>query len=93
MILDVYIKEPIWKTQSVGVNHAYITGDLAIQILYCDESGKRLFPHVYRISREDALSFPTQRINPKVLLHIIPIKFLRIETLEEEEERKFKRIF
>lgn len=92
MALNVYIKFPIWKTRSVGVNHKFITDDLAIQILYQDEYGKRMWPHVYRISRADALSYPTQRINEKVNLHIIPIADLRIETNDEKEEREYKQL-
>lgn len=92
MALNVFIKYPIWKTKSVGVNHKFITDDLAIQILYQDESGKRLWPHVYRISRSDALSYPTQRISDKVLLHIIPIADLRIETQDEKDEREYRQV-
>lgn len=89
---NVYIKSPIWKTRSVGVNKSYILDDLAIQILYQDEAGNRIYPHVYRISREKALSYPTQRINDKVLLHIIPIADLEIETDDQKSEREYKQI-
>ena len=92
MAHNVYIKYPIWKTLSVGVNESYIKDDLAIQILYQDSAGNRIYPHVYRISREKALSYPTQRINDKVLLHIIPIAHLEIETEDQKTEREYKQI-
>lgn len=88
----VYIKFPIWKTRSVGVNRSFITEDLAIEILYTDSAGNRLYPHVYRMKKARALQYPTQYINKNVTLHIIPISDLEIENDDERAEREYKKV-
>lgn len=89
MATKIYIKFPIWKTRSVGINHKMITDDLIIEILYTGADGKRLYPHSYTMQKAKALQYPLQVINPKVKLHIIPIADLGIETKEDKEKREY----
>lgn len=92
---NVFIKEPIWHNNSIGVNHKWITDDLAIEILYCKADGTRLYPDTFRMTREEALSYPIQEIMPiwtdkKIKLHIIPISSLKVESEDERLEREYK---
>mgnify|MGYP007071578525 CR=1 FL=1 len=88
-MVNIYIKCPIWKSRSVGINHNMITDDLVIHILYTEKDGKRLYPNSYRISKEDALKYPIQHIGIDTKLHIIPISDLKIETEDEKAEREY----
>jgi hypothetical protein len=69
----VVIHFPIWKTKSIGVAKYKITDDLAIEILHKDNDGSRMYPGEYHISKDKALSYPTQKVRGGVILHIIPI--------------------
>ncbi len=77
------IKAPIWKTRSVGINQALIDEDNMIEILYKNVDGERLYPDTYCISKEEALSYPTQVVSG-VSLSIIPIANLKKQLTEQE---------
>jgi len=89
MATKIYIKEPIWKNRSVGINRKLITEDLVIEILYTGADGKRIYPYSYTMQKAKALQYPLQTINANVKLHIIPIVDLGIETKEDREKREY----
>jgi len=80
----VVIHSPIWKTNSIGIAHYKIIDDLEIEIDYKRKDGSKVFPNIYTISKEKALTYPTQMIKDRVTVHIIPINDL----IKVERERK-----
>lgn len=72
-MIPIKIKVPIWATKSVGVAEHKIIDDLAIEILYKNKLGDRVYPGIYTISKSKALSYPYQDIKGN-RLRIIPIK-------------------
>jgi len=80
---SIKIKAPIWKKpRSVGIASYKITGNLKIEILYKDKSGEKLYPNPFYITKEKALSYPTQYLSKHDLtLYIIPIKDLDLEPM------------
>jgi len=66
------IKEPIWKTRSVGLNEDRLEEENFVQILYKNKSGEKLYPSTYRMSKERVLSFPLQILR-EIRLRIVPI--------------------
>jgi hypothetical protein len=71
------IKEPIWKTRSVGVASKRAFADLEIEILYKDKFGNRVFPATYRIKKERIIYYPYQYIG-RNRIYIIPIADLTV---------------
>jgi len=70
------VREPIWKSKSVGISEVRMKSKvLDIYILYKNRAGVKEFPNPFRITREAALKYPTERHGEQVL-HIIPIKDL-----------------
>lgn len=69
------IREPIWATNSVGLDNDRLDEDNYIRIIYKDKSGNKLFPDEYYIEGEKAATYPIQTIGRKTL-RIIPIKDL-----------------
>lgn len=74
---EISIREPIWKTRSVGIAEYKITEDLLIEIEYVDKQGKKPYPHQYIMKKDKALTYPTQKVRGNVL-RIIPIGDLTI---------------
>ena len=71
----INIEAPIWGHQSVGIaewrmNDAVIEVD----ILYKDKSGRRVYPHLYRMATAKAMTYPVQRLRNGTKLRVIPIK-------------------
>ena len=69
----INIEAPIWGHQSVGVaewrmNDAVIEVD----ILYKDKSGRRVYPHLYRMATAKAMTYPVQVVKG-TRLRVIPI--------------------
>ena len=89
---NIFIRYPIWHTKSVGVREDEITDDLAIEIIYLDVTGKRIYPHTYIIEKEKALSYPIQIVKNNARLHIIPIEDLHIENDDERAKREYMQI-
>lgn len=73
----IKIKEPIWKTMSVGLREGAIESRTAVEILYINKRGQRPFPHIYVITRAEAMKYPVQLIKG-IRLRIIPINKLEI---------------
>lgn len=74
------IREPIWKTQSIGIAERILPkdGHLEINISYHTKDGKLLYPNTYFITREKAIKFPIEYAKGHVKLHIVPIAKLEI---------------
>lgn len=74
----ISIQYPIWKTRSVGIAE-YKLGTLNtdIEILYVDKFGRRLYPHIYRISTPKARKYPVQLVKG-LRIRIVPISDLEI---------------
>jgi len=71
------IKEPIWISRSVGIAAKRAFADLEIQILYKDQYGNRVYPAIYKITKEKIITYPFQYIG-KNRIYIVPIKDLTI---------------
>jgi hypothetical protein len=71
------IREPIWKSRSVGVAAKRAFTDLEIEILYKDQYGNRVFPATYKIKKERIIYYPYQYIG-KNRIYIVPIADLTI---------------
>jgi len=68
------IREPIWKTRSVGLNQRELYDEkiIFVDILYKNKEGKRIYPNRLTMESEKVRSYPTQIVKG-VVLHIIPI--------------------
>jgi len=73
----IKIREPIWKTHSIGISEGKLATPTYIQIDYRDKTGELLFPYVYTIDKEEAKQYPCQVVRG-VKLRIIPIFQLHI---------------
>jgi len=71
------IKEPIWISRSVGIAAKRAFADLEIEILYKDKYGNRVFPGVYKITKEKIITYPYRYIGGN-RIYIVPIKDLTI---------------
>lgn len=88
-MINIYIKAPIWKTESIGVNKKIIKDDLLIEITYTKADGERLYPHVYYMRKDIALRYPIQEVSGGVKLHIIPIHDLTVLTKDQIEYAQY----
>lgn len=88
-MINIYIKAPIWKTESIGVNKKIIKDDLIIEITYTKTDGERLYPHVYYMRKDVALRYPIQEVSGGVKLHIIPIHDLVVLTNDQIEYAQY----
>ncbi len=71
---EIIIKSPIWKTKSVGLAEYKLTDDvIVVKIDYRTDDGEKLFPGVYKMSRQKIMTYPTQVVHG-IRLRIIPIK-------------------
>lgn len=69
----INIEAPIWGHQKVGIAEWRLNVDIIeVDILYKDKSGRKVYPHLYRISRAKAMTYPTQ-MTKGTKLRIIPI--------------------
>jgi hypothetical protein len=87
-MINVYIRFPIWDSQSIGVNKKIIRDDLIIEILYMKKDGERLYPHTYFMRKKIALRYPIQEVKG-VSLYIIPIHDLVVLTKEQIEYAQY----
>lgn len=93
--MKISIREPIWKTLSVGIAKDKIVGDIEVEILYTDKSGNRTYPGIYRMTKTLALSHPTQVVRGTEL-KIIPISAFETEQPQvspQSETRREKPVF
>lgn len=88
-MINIYIKAPIWKTESIGVNKKIIKDDLLVEITYTKADGERLYPHVYYMRKDIALRYPIQEVSGGVKLHIIPIHDLTVLTKDQVEYAQY----
>lgn len=85
------INTPIWKNKSVGIKRENITEDIEVEISYTDKQGNKVFPHIYLMTKEKALSYPTKTFGNTPKLQIIPIADFDIKvfiTLTPDEQKK-----
>ena len=88
------IKEPIWHSQSIGINKQLIKDELEIEISYKYANGARMFPETYVITKNEISKYPIQKLSSGVSLYIIPIKDLKIKmqiilSLEEQAKKDY----
>ena len=88
-MIQVYIKAPIWKSESIGINKKIIKDDLLIEITYTKTDGERLYPHVYYMRKDIAKKYPIQEVSHGVKLHIIPIHDLVVLTKDQIEYAQY----
>lgn len=70
----INIEAPIWGHRKVGIAEWRMNADiLEVDILYKDKSGRRVYPHLYRISRTKAMTYPVQVLREGTRLRVIPI--------------------
>jgi len=75
----IQIRSPIWKSRSVGIaEHKVGINGVDLEITYEDKAKKRIYPHVYSISRGDLGKYPTQTCR-NVKLRIVPIMDLTVK--------------
>lgn len=87
-MIQVFIKAPIWKTKSIGVNKKIIKDDLMVEILYKTENEERLYPGIYFMHKHRALQYPIQDVSG-VKLCIIPIHDFIVLTNEEIDYARY----
>jgi len=71
------IKEPIWILRSIGIAAKRAFADLEIEILYKDAYGNRVYPAIYKITKEKIITYPYRYIGGN-RIYIVPIKDLTI---------------
>ncbi len=71
------IKEPIWKTRSVGIAEHRLKKDLLVDILYRDKDGKRVYPDTYIVRKGTTNHYPSQEIKGNKI-YWIPINDLEV---------------
>jgi hypothetical protein len=89
----IQINEPIWKDRSVGLNVHNMSPEeeVEIDILYIEKkTGKRLYPDTYRMTVEDILKYPSQRLKANVLVYLIPIASLNRIAKNQEDKSQLK---
>ena len=88
--MTVYIKTPIWGTQSVGVAKSKILRNeqLVVKIEYLDKNGNELYPFFLVMSGTKALKYPSQFVKGTEL-KIIPIDdFTRMRLKDKTKQEK-----
>lgn len=76
---NIKINTPVWGTQSVGIAEYKICDENFIEILATDKLGNRLYPHVYKASKEELMKgsvMHTKKGNVK--LRVVPIASLHV---------------
>ena len=89
----IRINEPIWKDRSVGLNVMNMSPEeeVEIDILYIEKkTGKRLYPDTYRMTVEDILKYPSQRLKANIEVHLIPIASLNRIAKNQEDKSQLK---
>jgi hypothetical protein len=71
------IKEPIWMSHSIGIAAKRAFSDLEIEIMYEDHFGNRVFPALYKITKEKIITYPYRYIGGN-RIYIVPINDLTI---------------
>jgi len=76
----ITIREPIWKTRSVGIKVKNLdpTEIITISISYKDKEGNLMFPGTFAMSVGEIQSYPTQIVSYGVKLHLVPINDLKV---------------
>lgn len=87
-MIQVYIKAPIWNSNSVGVNKKIIKDDLMLEIVYTKENGERLYPQTFFMRKDIALKYPIQEVHG-VKLCIIPIHDFVVLTSDEIDYARY----
>lgn len=72
------IREPIWKTRSVGVAiEKILPGENVVEITYRTKDGQRLFPNMYTFHSDDVKDHPITTVRG------VRLRMLRIADLKE----------
>ena len=69
------IREPIWKTKSIGIATFRVLEDLEITIAYKDKHGNKVFPGKYYLKVGDAVNYPISYCKGTEV-YIVPIEEL-----------------
>ena len=72
------IKSPIWKDRSVGLAADKLSEYNTVEIVYKDRMRVLAYPHLYEITREQAITYPTMAVKNRNL-YVIPIAELKVK--------------
>jgi hypothetical protein len=80
MIHNLEIKEPIWKTRSVGVSilNMQQSDIVHMTVLYKNVDGEKTFPYTYELTALEISNYPLKYKAKGVPLYDVPIKNFRI---------------
>ena len=90
-MVKIFIRSPIWKTQSVGIADRKIVDDIEVVITYLTIDGDRLYPGLYFMKRDKARSYPCQ-IWRGVRLRIIPIADFELRRIRRRRDKRVEDI-
>lgn len=83
----VTIKAPRWKERTVGIaEYRFGQKGVELEIEYRDRNGKRLYPHIYFVSRQKLLTCPVQIVGGGVRIRLVKIDDLEVIKYRGEEE-------
>jgi len=85
-MIRIQIREPIWKTRSIGLAEDRLTNITEVEITYKNRFGERIYANLYCISKSQAMKYPIQKVKG-VKLRIIPIADLQAWSYSNEEYR------
>jgi hypothetical protein len=85
----IHIREPKWKDRSVGLAESKLEPLTEVSIDYKNIAGEKVFPHLYGIEKERALTYPSQIIKG-TRLRLIPISELDIIKYKKVKETEKK---
>jgi len=71
------IKEPIWKTRSIGIASHRLKKDLLVDIVYRNKEGERVYPDTYIVRKDSVDKYPSQDIKGNKI-YWIPINDLEV---------------
>ena len=71
------IKEPIWKTNSIGIAEHRLKTDLLVDIVYCNKDGERVYPNTYIIKKGSLSNYPSRTIKGHKIYEV-PINDLEV---------------
>lgn len=83
----ITIKAPRWKDRTIGIaEYRFGQKGVELEIEYRGRDGKRLYPHIYFVSREKLATCPVQIVGGGVKIRLVKIDELEILKYRGEEE-------
>ena len=85
---EINIREPIWKSRSVGLNVSDCNPETVVEITidYKNKEGKLLWPKPFEMLARDIFGYPTQHVRG-VTVHIVPINKLVRSSINNQKEK------